>query len=211
MAQAPSPTTTVPLTLPPEPAGAVGRVTVGSRQGWKLVDRSVLWDDGEREMPLSGLSDAEKRAEALAQALGTLPALQQGASPAALEQLRSESARTVDPEINERRKVAAKAKAAAPEQVKTVPLSAEQLAAQLRVEALGLVSLECARAEELKELAIGNTVVVGRDGEPVTGNVAQQLHDLILAAEQASQQGDLARTVAALSELKRWGVVAASS
>jgi anti-sigma28 factor (negative regulator of flagellin synthesis) len=207
MADSPAPTTTIPLTLPPNPEEGASRITRGTRQGWKLVSGVVIWDDGEKEMPTSGKSDAEKRAEALAIAMGTLPALSAGADSAAIEQLRVRSAGTADPEVNERRKTAAKAKAAAPGQDKTIPLSAEAVAQDLRVEARQLVGLEVSRVEQLKELAIENTLSVGRDGHPVLGNVPQQLHDAILAALSAVERGDLAHTAAALAELKRWTAI----
>jgi hypothetical protein len=207
MVNQPAPTTTIPTTLPPDPEEGASRITRGTRQGWKLVSGVVIWDDGEKEMPLSGKSDAEKRAEALAIAMGTLPALSAGASAADIEQLRTRAAATADPEVNERRKVAAKARSAAPQQDKTIPPTAEAVAQDLRVEARTLVGLEVSRVEQLKELAIENTLSVGRDGHPVLGNVPQQLHDAILAALSAVERGDLAHTAAALAELKRWTAI----
>lgn len=207
MADSPSPQTTIPMTLPdPVEEGGV-RITRGTRQGWQRLDRSIIWDDGELEMALSGKSDAEKRAEALATALGTMPELQPGASLGAVDALRTAAAATADPEINVRRKEAAKAKAAAPEQEKRLPLSAEERQQGLRIEARRLIELEVARVEQLKDLAIGNSVTVGRDGQPATGNVPQKLHDAILAALSAGQRGDLGHTADALRELQRWTAI----
>ena len=164
-------------------------------------------------MPTSGKSDAEKRAEALALALGTLPALYEGAPAAAIEGLRSAAARTADPEINARRKLATKAALApelqksAPSQARVLPMSAEEQIQALRVEARAMVELEVGRVEQLKELAIGNAVTVGRDGAPMRGNVPQLLHDAVLSALKAVERGDLAHTAAALAELKRWSAI----
>jgi hypothetical protein len=80
MAQAPGPTTSIPLTLPVDPPSGAVRIPQ-PRAGWLLADGSTQFDDGEKVVPPSGKSDATKRAEALAAVLGTLPALPMALPP----------------------------------------------------------------------------------------------------------------------------------
>ena len=176
-------TTTIPLTMQPtvDPqqsqggalAGAV-RITRGTRQGWQLTDRSIVWDDGEKEVPASGLSDAEKRDAALKAALGELPALHEGAASADIDKLRTETTRVASgDDIDAARRRVAKEIAALPptsdatvseKRARSLPPSAEEQLQKLRATGRALVEAEVTRVEELKQLAIGHNLVVGRDG-----------------------------------------------
>ena len=178
-----------------------------------------MWDDGEKEVPASGLSDAEKREAALKLALGELPALHEGAASADIDKLRTETTRVASgDDIDAARRRVAKEIAALPptsdatvseKRARSLPPSAEEQLQKLRAVGRQLVEAEVSRVEELKQLAIGHNLVVGRDGRDVTGNVPQQLHDLILQALSVVERGDLKHTADTLRELKRWTVIGA--
>ena len=213
------------MTQPPEvegldPAGAE-RVTVGVRQGWKLPDGVIVFDDGEKVMPVSGLSDQQKRAEALKAALGDYsPAAVPGVSGEEVGALRSEAARLQNSEeINEvrRRKAAdlaklrpAETQEEADKRYKSVPPSAEEQGALLRQRARALVDIEVPRIEELKELASRPGVLLSRDGIVVKGNALAILHNALVEAVTCAERGDVTRTAAALAELRRWSITGAA-
>jgi hypothetical protein len=215
MAQAPSPTT-IPMSNGEPPVVGAARVTLGVRQGWKMPDGSILYDDGEKEVPASGKSDAEKRAEALKVALGeTTGPVQPGASKAAIAEARTEIARlSMGLDINEKRQkrakeVSALEPAATRDEARArlaeeVP-SAEQQQVYLRQTVRGLVNDEALRIEELKQLAMQGGIVLTRDGLPRKKGV-QELHDHLIEALNCAERGDTAKAAAALAELKRWSL-----
>jgi len=217
MAQAPAPTTSIPLTLPPEVEEGGERVTIGARQGWKLPTGVIVFDDGEKVMPTSGLSDQQKRDEALRMALGEVrPPQQPGVPDEAVRELRLGAAQLADSgAINDKRKAAArelarlrpgKDQAAIEALQEALPPTAEALGAGLRQRARALVDLEVPRIEELKELATRPGVLLSRDGIAVQGNALAILHNHLVEAVSCAERGDITRTAAALAELRRWSI-----
>lgn len=181
MAQAPSRTNTQPMTLTIEPVAGAERVTVGVRQGWKRPDGVIVFDDGEKVMPMSGLSDQQKRDEALKAALGEVaPPAEVGAPAKDVAKLRSEAAGPERPETE----------------------------AGLRQRARALVDLEVPRIEELKALAARPGVLLARDGSAVKGNALAVLHNHLIEAVSCAERGDVPKTAAALAELRRWSITA---
>lgn len=214
VAPGPAATTSIPMTQPPAPTAT--RIE-SPRPGWQMSDGSVVYDDGEKVVPTSGKSDAQKREEALRAALGDLPGPQvPGADGETINRVRSEAARLeaaveVDAARLQRVKEIAALQPAASEEVarkrvKSVPPSAAEQAATLRAEVRRLVDAEAARVEELKELALRGGIVLARDGLPVAGNGAQQVHERLIEAITAAERGDVTKATAALAELRRWSL-----
>ena len=169
----------------------------------------------------SGLSDQEKRDQALRQALGEVaPPREPGAAGEAVDRLRSEAARLSNTdEIDDvrRRKAAdlAKLRPADTEEearrrYESLPLTAEAQGMGLRQRARALVDAEVPRIEELKELAGRPGVLLSRDGLEVKGNALIILHNHLVEAVTCAERGDVPKTAAALAELRRWSITGAS-
>jgi len=205
------------MTPPEVEEEGASRVTIGARSGWKLRSGVIVFDDGEKVMPLSGLSDSEKRDQALKAALGEVaPPQEPGVPDEAVRELRLGAAQLSDTgAINERRKDAAremaklrpgKDQAAIDKLQESLPPTAEALSAGLRQRARALVDLEVPRIEELKALASRPGVLLSRDAIAVPGNALAILHNHLVEAVSCAERGDVTRTAAALAELRRWSI-----
>jgi len=217
MTQEPASTTQIPVHLPPDVPEGAERVTIEARQGWKLPTGVIFFDDGEKVMPTSSLTDQQKRDQALALALGEVaPPKEVGVPAEAVDSLKVAAAELADPsKINEKRKQHAKEvaklrpgkdQAAINELNDAIPPSAEALGAELRQRARKLVDQEIPRIEELKELAARPGVLLSRDGTVVPGNALAILHNHLVEAVSCAERGDVTRTAAALAELQRWSI-----
>ena len=225
MAQAPSPTTSIPMTQPEVPPEVEGegaeRVTVGQRQGWKLPNGVIVFDDGEKVMPVSGLSDQAKRDQALKAALGEVEAPQEAGVPdEAVRELRLGAAQLADTsKINESAQGCRQGdgQAASRQGPGGDRQAAGELAAFCRSVGGGLarrarelVDLEIPRIEELKALGSRPGVLLCRDDVAVPGNALVILHNHLVEAVSCAERGDVTRTAAALAELRRWSITGAA-
>ena len=188
------------------------RIDRVGRQGWLYPDGSVIWDDGEKEVPTSGLSDEHKRAMARAEVDGGNVTPQKvGPTREEIAALGLEASPLAEPEAAlARRRAAAKDAASKKpgsqsEGVHPIPPSRDEVESDLRRKARRLLEREIDRLEELKDLAIAGQLELWLDGVKVTrNNPPMQLHNAVLEAIRVSDTGRPAAMVKILHDLAGW-------
>ena len=192
------------------PEGTTRRIDRAGRLGWELKDGAILWDDGEKEVPPSGLSDDAKRQQALADA-GVLPPqpTRTGPSRAEIAELEGQAIALAGNErrLAERKKLARDAASLKPGQDRpaTMPVAQNDLENLVRRDAKRLLDREIDRLEELKQLAVAGHVSLVRDGILQTrNNPPLILHEVILSAIQASDSAPPVTMVRLLKDLGGW-------
>lgn len=191
------------------------RVEKAGRRGWRFVDGAILWDDGEKEVPVSGLSDAEKRAEAMRAALGEPPQLKSGPSQAEIDALQAQTRDLRNPSaVLRERKAYAKRKAGekpaegrgeAEKALEDAPKSLEERTHDARKTARALLDAEIDRCEELKTLATGGgLILLHQNAVAPWPNPPMRLHETILLALRAIDSGNPIDMLEALGELRAW-------
>lgn len=188
------------------------RIDRVGRQGWLYPDGSVIWDDGEKEVPTSGLSDERKRAMARAEVDGENVTPQKvGPTREEIAALGLEASPLAEPEAAlARRRAAAKDAASRKpgsqsEGVHPIPPSRDEVESDLRRKARRLLEREIDRLEELKDLAIAGQLELWLDGVKVTrNNPPMQLHNAVLEAIRVSDTGRPAAMVKILHDLAGW-------
>lgn len=193
-----------------DPVGqpASERIEKAGRTGWRFADGAILWDDGEKEIPTSGISDEAKRAEARRQA-GDAPELsKKGVSQAEINAVTNDLALLSDPEkLLQSRKAAAKERAGrkpAPGE-RELPPSDVELQHNARISVKKLLERELDRTDELKNAAIAGQLELGRSGIKVPGgNPPMQLHEAMLTAMRVSDSGTAEQMLMQLQSLRGW-------
>jgi len=184
------------------------RLDVAGRMGWRLPDGSTLWDDGEKEVPTSGLSDEQKRNQARIDAGEAWAPSHNGVTDRELAELRTSVTLAGDPEkALEKRKAAAKARSGqkpGPNDPDLPPTDVE-IAGNLRIEAKKLLEREIDRLEELKSMAIAGLVILSRHNVAVPGgNPPMRLHDQVLQLLKVADSGSPRQMLEALEEARAW-------
>lgn len=187
---------------PPEPFERAGR------KGHRFADGSILWDNGEREYPVSGKTDDQKRAEARAFADGE-PVVPQkpGVSIEEVQALERLGAVIANPlRVAELRRGTARANAGKPPaEARSLTPSAAEITSDFRQQAKTLLEREIDRLEELKTLAIAGQIEIHEAGLPPNGrNPPMLLHELVLEAIRVSNSGHPDQLLAQLRKLRRW-------
>lgn len=181
-------------TAPGAPVPGMERIEKAGKTGWRFTDGSVLWDDGEKEVPTSGLSDEQKRNEARSAAGDLYGVTKSGVSDVEISGLGTDLATIGTPEaLMATRKAAAKALAAKKpsETGKLLPPTEVEMRQALRMKAKQLLEREIDRLEELKTLAIAGTVELLYQGlPPARPNPSMALHEAILTYLKVADSGD---------------------
>ena len=194
-------------------AGAT-RIDVGGRKGWKLSDGATLWDDGEKEVPTSGLSDETKRAQARIDAGDAYAPAQKGVSGEEVKAIRGVMEVAGDPDkLRDYRKATAKAKIGRkPENERDLPVSDVEIRQNLRIEAKKLLEREIDRLEELKSMAIAGLVLLARDEIVVPGgNPPMRLHEAVLTILKVADSGTPEEMIGALEAARTWQALSAEA
>ena len=188
-------------------SAAPERIDKAGRQGWRFADGAILWDDGEKEVPTSGLSDEQKRAEARRMAGDSPEMTKAGVSQHEIAAIEAVVAIANDPErLLAMRKAGAKARSGKkPENQADLPPTDVELKANLRIEVKKLLERELDRADELKTMAIAGQIELGRGGARVGGgNPPMQLHEAMLTAMRVSDSGTPEQMLQQLQGLRAW-------
>ena len=182
------------------------------RKGYKFHDGSILWADGEKEVPTSGKSDEQKRNEARVAAGASLEPTKPGVSSAEMAAIEAIGRKIADPAaLMALRKANAKAHAGKPpgNGDDALPPSLNELQSNFRVEAKHLLEREIDRIEELKVLAMSGAIQIAQNGAFYPGrNPAMALHEAILTAIRVADTGNPNQLLAELRKLQGWTVLA---
>lgn len=177
------------------------RIDVAGRKGWRLSDGSTLWDDGEKEVPTSGLSDEHKRNLARIAAGEAWEPTVNAVSDTEITALKAHFAPADDPEAPlELRKAAARTRSSHKSGAEPV-LTPDQV----RIEAHKLLEREIDRLEELKSMAIAGLLLLAHGGVRVPGgNPPMRLHEVVLTLLRTADSGSAAEMVKALETARAW-------
>jgi hypothetical protein len=196
--------------LPGTPAPGMERLEKAGKKGWKFTDGSILWDDGEKEVPTSGLSDEFKRAEARIAAGDLYGVTKTGITDQELAHLQADHASMPSSDkILEVRKADAKKRAGhKPDELRAPPPTEVEYQQGLRLRTKQMLEREIDRLEELKTLAIAGTVELTVDGHAAAtvhrSNPPMALHEAVLGYLRISDQGSPQQMLKALEDARRW-------
>jgi hypothetical protein len=189
------------------PQPGIERIEKAGKMGWRFTDGAILWDDGEKEVPTSGLSDEQKRLDARLAAGEVYGVSKPGVSDGEFTALQAAHASLPPPEqILASRKAEAKKRAGQkPEPDKPLPPTEVELNQALRRRTHQLLEREIDRLEELKSLSIAGTVVLTRDGLDLgPRNPPMELHTAVLGYLRIADQGNPQQMLKALQEARGW-------
>jgi hypothetical protein len=194
--------------LPGTPQPGMMRIEKAGKKGYQFTDGSILWDDGEKEVPTSGISDEQKQREAREAAGDIYGVTKQGVSDSELASLGADMASIGTPEaLMSTRKAAAKLAAGKKpsENDKILPPTEVELKQGLRMKAKQLLEREIDRLEELKTLAIAGTVEIELHGVPVNrSNPPMALHEAILTYLRVADSGNPSQMHDMLRAARGW-------
>ncbi len=199
------------------------------RRGLRFPDGAILWDDGEKEVPTSGLSDLQKRNEARNAAIGEpLVPTRVAVSDAEVAELDRLARVLSDPgkllaERKEAAKERARRKPAGKEEAdpaaladearvggeaseRPLPASLNEIGSAFRLKAKLLLEREITRLEELVGQAIAGQIELSLNGLRVTDrNPPMRLHEVILATVRIADAASVPAIMTQLREIRSWG------